>query len=101
MSDETSGEEVEHELVLPFIACKSAGGKYDDASFTAGFAMGQAYSEGRFGGIADRYYQADLIPQLDLIAMLSEQVMRVTYSDEWPEWAYVEFTPPGRGLDAL
>jgi hypothetical protein len=61
-------------LVLPFVACQSHGGPYDDESFVAGFRAGQvdralaviAAVEG--DGLAVQA-ESELVKQLDLIAM--------------------------------
>lgn len=85
-------------LVLPFVACKSQGGIYDDDSFVAGFqcgeidrALGMA-SLVRATTIKFPMVHTALIEQLDLVAMRHLYTMAVTVDDEHPQWVAVTFS---------
>lgn len=61
-------------LVLPFVACRSQGGPYEDDAFVAGFQTGQvdralAAIAAVGGDGLTAMVREDLGPQLDLIAM--------------------------------
>lgn len=92
MSDED--EEPGYELVVPFIACTSQGGPYQDDAFVAGFALGTIDSELAHGHpVSYDHVSPALVPQLDLIAMRRGYIVT---SEPWPEdpaaWTRVTFT---------
>lgn len=76
MSDEPDPpwEWPEHGLVMPFVACQSQGGPYDDQAFVAGFRLGRLDAELPmlaalgYASISRMEYSAD-VEQIDLIAM--------------------------------
>lgn len=80
---------------MPYVVCASVGGPYDDASFVAGIRM-QSISE-RMERDAEQEFQSwepvDLVPQLDLIAMMHGYTMEsVPWEDHPDEWSLVTFT---------
>lgn len=62
-----------HELQMPFVACLTNGGTYEDRAFVAGWECGaldaRLQAVAGLGCIVERWVNPDLIPQLDLIAM--------------------------------
>jgi hypothetical protein len=100
MSDQGEPEEVDHDLVLPFIVCKSKGGPYDDDSFSAGFAIGTLWLQlgsqmnagivGRFYQLPSGVFRNEVLPQVDLIAMHFGLVTHFEPYDD--EWTTVRFT---------
>jgi hypothetical protein len=90
-----SDEPTEYSLLMPFVACASEGGPYDDDSFVAGFHAGAldrslAVIEATGGTGMRATVNAALRPQLDLIAMRYGFYLEVTKSSTDP-WIYVEF----------
>jgi hypothetical protein len=81
--------ETEYGLVMPFVACRSNDGPYDDASYVAGYEMGvldQSLATVAQDFVAWRQLiHAPNRRQADLIAMRHGFVMTVreTISDEW------------------
>lgn len=106
MTDREDHESFEYELVMPFVACTSQGGPYDDAAFTAGWRLGQLDAELEAAEGHDvhdwcplptaQVHPADL-PMVDLIAM---RYGFTTSSEPWPdgpeEWVTVKFAPASR-----
>lgn len=100
---------VEYGMVMPFVACATQGGPYDDQSFVAGYQAGQIDQSlaiiDRVGlagaAVAHCVYRA-LLGQLDLIAMRHGYQMRsapVTAGDDTETWSTVEFyRPPSADL---
>ncbi len=91
-------EPAEYGLELPFVACESAGGPYDDAAFVAGFECGFVESMlhvvSRAGGSFERWVNPALMPQLDLIAMKHGYKTTSEPWDEHPdEYVKVNFEP--------
>ena len=83
-------------LVMPFIACTSNGGPFDDEAFVAGWQAGrinqelevatQAVREARF------CVNSQLVKQLDLVGMRHGfPVVEAEVWDEAPDWTYVTF----------
>jgi hypothetical protein len=88
--------EPEYELVMPFIACQSMDGPYDDKSFAAGIHVGQLMERlDRDPFQLRETVPSALVPQLDLLAMQKGYVMSST---PWPaspiEWSFVTFDKP-------
>lgn len=93
-------------LVLPFVACRSRGGPFDDESFVAGFQCGEidrALSVAALTGAQRVRFPtvyASLLPQLDLVAMRHlYQLGPVTVSEQAPLWADVTFVLCGSAGD--
>jgi hypothetical protein len=91
-----------YDLVVPFIACLSQGGPYDDDSFVAGFQAGrvdQALAAGAAVGATEVAITVltPLVKQLDLIAMnRGFPIVVADVAAEVPEWSHVVFrtVPP-------
>lgn len=85
------------ELMFPFTVCASAGGPYDDAGFVAGFTVGKihgALDEMAHADIVapfERTVPADLVDQLDLVAMHHGWTTDATPLGDG--WATITFTP--------
>jgi hypothetical protein len=88
------------ELVVPFIACQSKGGPYDDDSFVAGFLAGQvdkaltaaaAVGATRF----DCTVPTVLVPQLELVGMYRgfpvATAVQVVPGGHELGWSFVQF----------
>jgi hypothetical protein len=93
MSD--SGE-AEYEMVMPIILAKSNGGPYDDAAVVAGMTCGALQQELTMTAALhtlphDRYIDAPLVKQADLIAMKHGYVLKPGEIDEASGWQAVEF----------
>lgn len=80
-------------LVMPFVACRSHGGPYDDDAFVAGFQVGQinralAAIAALEGDGLTAMVRADLAAQLDLIAMQHgfPHVERTEHDGHWMTW---------------
>lgn len=94
MTDEDPGDLA---LVYPYVVCVTAGGPYDDDSFVAGAQcaeidqlLGLAATIG-----ASSFHKvvfAELVPQLDLVAMHYGYVMTHELWAADPEWSVVTFT---------
>ena len=89
-------EEDGYSLVIPFVACHSQGGPYDDQSFVAGYQAGQlARSLAAAAVVGATEVKAtvnsDLVKQLDLIAMHHGFIAVAEASDEAPTWTFVTF----------
>ena len=92
-----SADEERHDysLVMPFIACRSQGGPYDDEAFVAGFHLGQIHAV-LDRGITEEYSSVEataLVPQLDLLAMSRGCILAHRPWDEDPKWSFVTFVP--------
>jgi len=91
--EEQTGDH-EYGLVMPFVACKSQGGPYDDAGFVAGFACANVASQLESAGGATLSVQvrSDLLAQLDLIAMREGYRLVADSSDDSSsEWTLAIF----------
>ncbi len=82
-------------LELPFIACESAGGVLDDMAFTRGWECGaidQDLKRCKSQGIdpEPRYVPADIVDQIDLIAMRHGMSMTKTQHED-PFWILIAF----------
>lgn len=82
-----SDERDEYDLVMPFVVVQSAGGKYDDESFVAGFRLGRLDEELSRGTLltVDETVETDVLAQVDLLAMRHGYTVepRDTGMDEW------------------
>lgn len=106
-----SGEDEGYEIVLPFVVVASQGGRFDDASFVAGFHTGQVMAmagalaslEGSPVGSIEATVPAELLHQLDLVAMHHGLEYSWRRCSDAPEWAHIEMRrrEPGEHLDAL
>lgn len=79
-------------MVMPFVACESTGGPYDDLAFCAGYSCGMVdvmLSTGTFVLYRDTV-RADVVSQLDLIAMRHGYLMAC--GDNSDGWVQVVFT---------
>ena len=88
-------------LVVPFVACESQGGPYEDDSFAAGYHAGQIAQSLRVlaasgGDVYSVTVRTALVRQVELIAMDAGfpvvVVVEVTETEEWPampEWSFV------------
>ena len=85
------------ELVLPFVACVSNGGPYDDDAFTAGYQCGRidsALKAAKAVGATSATYTVytTLVKQLELIGMHHDfPNVTAEESPETPEWSFVTF----------
>jgi hypothetical protein len=92
-------DDPDFELVMPFVACESEGGPYDDDAFVAGVTIGVmleefSRSEGPGSFATDppaRYLDRQLVPQADLIAMKYGYKMILGEIDEDSGWQHVTF----------
>lgn len=93
-------------LVVPFVACRSQGGPYEDNGFAAGFQAGEIHRALLMAAPAHAervrfpMVRSDLLPQLDLLAMHAGFTIVARNIDErFPQWADVTFSagqcPPG------
>ncbi|WP_399559501.1 hypothetical protein OIA45_48745 (plasmid) [Streptomyces chartreusis] len=93
MSDQ---EEAEYEPVMPIVLAKSNGGLFDDAAVVAGMTCGALDQELKMTAALntlphERYIDAPLLQQADLIAMRHGYVMRPGELDEASGWQRVQF----------
>jgi hypothetical protein len=94
----SDNEEHAFGMVMPFVVVKSNGGELDDQSFACGWDCGQLYGEletcQRLGATPQaRQVKAEILPQLDLIAMHHGFTVTVDNEDQNPDWRRVEFAP--------
>jgi hypothetical protein len=92
-------EEDGYDLLVPFVACQSQGGPYDDEAFVAGFQCGEVDKALTVGAVSNattvRFPMARtvLLKQIELLAMnRGYPVMNVTESEEYPEWCDLTLT---------
>lgn len=93
MSDQ---EDAEYEMVMPIVLAKSNGGPFDDAAVVAGMTCGALQQELAMTKILhtlphERYVDAQLLRQVDLIAMRHGYVTRLGELDEASGWQAVAF----------
>lgn len=89
----------EHFLVMPFVACSSKGGRYEDHAYAAGYEAGQldsllAANRHDVVHVVTLTIHADNRAQADLIAMRHGYTMTAEQpaEPEFHEWLYVAFT---------
>lgn len=95
MADDEA-EEGEYEMVMPIVLAKSNGGPYDDAAVVAGMTCGALEQELKMAAALntlphERYIDAPLIKQADLIAMRHGYVLKPGEVDEASGWQHVAF----------
>lgn len=92
--DRTPDEPAEYGLLMPFTVVASKGGPYDDASYCAGYEMGQLDAALAAG---PRLHQITIrtanVPQADLVAMLHGYTSEAAEPSECGGWTWVEFEP--------
>lgn len=88
-SSEFSDGECSYELVVPFIACESMGGPFDDPSFVAGYSVGQIDQQLAAGDTTSRMVVDSVVPQIDLMAFRHGYQTRVMQLRDG--WVHVEF----------
>lgn len=85
-------------LVMPFVACASQGGPYDDEAFVAGYTLGAIDMALNIIAPIGAQYRAWVkpshIPQLDLIAMKHNRQLFLGDFDDSKEWRYIEIDVP-------
>jgi hypothetical protein len=85
------------ELVFPFIACLSEGGRYDDDAFVAGYQCGRidnALAAMAAVGADRATYtvRTDLVKQLELIGMHHRFNVTAEACDDADHWSFVTLT---------
>lgn len=93
MADHQEGE---YEMVMPIVLAKSNGGPYDDAAVVAGMTCGALRQELEMTAVLhtlphERYIDAPLVKQADLIAMKHGYVLKPGEIDEASGWQAVAF----------
>ncbi len=84
-------------LVMPFVACSSQGGPFDDESFVVGFQAGsidKALAVAREATATEAVFcvNSKLVKQLELIGMKNGfPVFEAEVWEEAPDWTYVTF----------
>lgn len=81
-------DDAEYEIVMPFVACRSQGGAYDDDAFVAGWRLAELDAELRAAGTPERTVTirpADHA-QADLIAMRHGYRLTTVESTDPSEW---------------
>ncbi len=95
--DQDRPEDDGYSLVVPFVACTSKGGPYDDDAFVAGFQCGEIdrtlTALAAVGGSRATFtVYASLVGQLELVAMnRGFPVVTVEECAEASEWVQVTF----------
>lgn len=94
MSDQE--EPAQYEMVMPIVLAKSSGGPYDDAAVVAGMTCGAldqelAVTKALHTLPRERYIDAPLLKQVDLIAMKHGYVTVLGDLDEASGWQMVAF----------
>lgn len=89
-------EEGEYEMAMPIVLAKSNGGPYEDAAVVAGMTCGALDQELVMAKALhtlphERYIDAPLLKQVDLIAMKHGYVTRPGALDEASGWQAVAF----------
>jgi len=87
-------------LAVPFTACASAGGPYDDKAFVGGFDCGVMHTEMRLmrtvgATPAARLVKPGILDQLDLLAMDNGYTIKRGETDPASGWVDVTFLPGG------
>jgi len=75
------------ELLMPFVACQSQGGPYDDEAFTAGWRCAEVYLALQVASGWHGPAKVTELPQLDLIAMRWQRTLTAgePTTDGWVE----------------
>lgn len=87
-------------LIVPFTACASQGGPFDDEAFINGVDCGVLHAEMRMLGTVGatplaRWVKPGILDQLDLIAMANRYVMKRGETDEASGCVWCSFSPAG------
>src|SRR4051812_45319738 len=93
----------EYGLVMPFVACESNGGHYQDHPFAAAYSaanpdetlrhLAPLRTNGLPAATVERYVSPHLVAQLDLIAMRHGFTLASEPWDEHPdEWTHAVFS---------
>jgi len=96
MSEEAEPKEDQYEMVMPIVLAKSNGGPFDDAAVVAGMTCGALDQELKMTAALntlphERYIDAPLIKQADLIAMRHGYVLKPGEVDKASGWQSVAF----------
>ena len=98
--NDSSGEDADeagYELLVPFVCVESAGGPYDDESFTHGFQVGRLWEELRPREPMSTWFVTELEEQLALVAGHHRMVLSKADIDDdasgMPGMALYRFTP--------
>lgn len=87
-------EPAEYGMVMPFVAVASKGGPFDDASYCAGYEMGQLDAALQ---LKPRQLQVTIrtvnVAQADLVAMRRGYTSEAHPQSECGTWTWVEFEP--------
>jgi hypothetical protein len=92
-----SDREATHELVMPFVVCKTQGGPYDDEAFVGGVWFGQfdslLHTAAKVGCDVTPHVAvpSPLVPQLDLLAMNHGYQLVAEEYEEDPAHSFVSF----------
>jgi hypothetical protein len=84
---------------MPFVLVQTQGGPFDDEAFVAGMTCGALDQELTVTAALhtlprERYIDARVLPQVDLIAMRHDYQIRLGDLDEASGWQVVEFGWP-------
>ena len=96
-TDELPEDGPAYELVMPFVVCESNGGPLDDHAFVLGcqFEDLRQRLDAR-PSVVEEFVDADLIPQLDLLAMKGEWDFFYSPAEHDPDHSqFVTFQTPG------
>lgn len=87
-------DDAEYSMLMPFTVVASKGGPYDDASYCAGYEMGQLDAALQAG---PRLHQVTIrtanVAQADLVAMRRGYTSQASAPSECGQWTWVEFEP--------
>lgn len=88
-------DDLEYQIVMPFVVCKSVGGPYEDHAFCAGYALGAVdqYLSIELPDLYDITIRTASLPQLDLLAMRHGYVMTQQEGDDEWTWVLMEKVP--------
>ena len=84
-------------LVVPFTACQSQGGPFEDDAFVHGFDVGALHAEMQILAAVGatpraRWLKPGILDQADLFAMHHGYVMKRGETEPAAGWVHVEFT---------
>lgn len=91
--------DADYTLVMPFVACQSQGGAYEDNAYVSGWEMGRLDMQMAMGKVLPNY--ADIVTvhtgnlkQLDLLAMNHGYTTEIITTDSVPGWSTVKIYIP-------
>lgn len=92
----SEAEEAEYEMFMPIVLAKSNGGPFEDAAVVAGMTCGSIDQELKMAKVLntlphERYVDASLLKQVDLIVMRHGYVTKLGELDEASGWQAVAF----------